>query len=523
MQTAIVMFRQRSSIKTILRILPISSSSPLFLNLISYPSRFCTKVGLKESKLDDPSSLSWRVEKLLRGESVVSAFQSWMGEGLPIQRGDISQAINRLRMLRLNKRALEVMEWVIRERPYKPKELDYSYLLEFTIKLHGVPHGESLFSRIPDEFQNDLLYNNLVIACLNQGKIRISLAYMKQMRVLGYPISHLVFNRLIVLHSTHKRKKNIPKILTQMKADGVAPHVSTYNILLKIEANQHNIERLGTVFDQMKRAKVEPNEITYCILATAHAVARLNVVAETYADALEKFKTEKNWATLDALLILYGHLGKEVELERTWEAVQNLPYLSYKSIMLAIEAFGRLGRVERAEDLWSEMRSRQHSKSTEEFNSIMSVYCKHGLIDKATELLKEMKANGCTPNAPTYLHLTLGCLKGGLIEKAMKTFEAGTDQTIARSVKRSISWLETTLSIVQVFADMGDVENAKKFFGDLKEARYSKYTFVCNSLIKAFVKARVYEPDLLKSMILGGARPDAETYCLVKLVEEFRT
>lgn len=55
-----------------------------------------------------PKSLSLRIEKLARGESVGLAFQSWMREGFPIHRGDIFHAINRLRKLKLNKRALEV-------------------------------------------------------------------------------------------------------------------------------------------------------------------------------------------------------------------------------------------------------------------------------------------------------------------------------------------------------------------------------------------------------------------------------
>ena len=46
--------------------------------------------------------------------------------------------------------------------------------------------------------------------------------------------------------------------------------------------------------------------------------------------------------------------------------------------------------------------------------------------------------------------------------------------------------------------------------------------FVYNTLIKAYVKARIYEPNLLRRMILGGARPDRETYSLLKLAEQFR-
>lgn len=415
------------------------------------------------------------------------------------------------------------MEWVIRERPYRPKELDYSYLLEFTTKLHGIPQGEKLFSCVPTEFQNDLLYNNLVIACLDRGTLRLPLAYMKKMRELGHPISYLVFNRLIILHSSSRRKKLIPKILTQMKADKVSPHVSTYNILMKVEANEHNIEGLMKTYGDMKRACVEPNEISYCIIAIAHAVARLYTVAEAYVESIEKSITGNNWSTLDVLIMLYGYLGKGKEIERNWGIVQDLPHVRSKSYILAIEAFGRIGQLSRAEELWLEMKSRKGLKSTEQFNSIISVYCKHGDIKKASGLFREIGMNECKPNAITFRHLSLGCLKAGLMMEALKTLELGMDMTTTNVVRNSTPWLETTLSIMEMFAEKGDVGNVEKLFEELRKAKYTRHTFVCNALIKAYVKAKIYDSNLLKRMILGGARPDSETYSLMKLAEQFRT
>nr|GMD29324.1 pentatricopeptide repeat-containing protein At1g07590, mitochondrial [Ipomoea batatas] len=468
------------------------------------------------------NSLSSRIEKLPRGEPIGSAFQSWMGDGFSIHRGHIFHAINRLRRLNSTKRALEVMEWVIRERPYRPKELDYSYLLEFTSRLHGVSQAESLFRRIPSEFQNELLYNNLVLVCLDRGLIRLSLAYMKKMRELGHRISHLVFNRLIILHSAPGRRKSVPKILIQMKADKVTPHVSTFNILLKIEANEHNIEGLVKVFNDMKRAKVQPNEVTYCILATAHAVARLYTVCEAYVEAVEKSATGKNWSTLDILVILYGYLGKQKELERTWGITRELPHVKSKSYMLAIEAFGRIGDLNRAEGLWMEMKLEKGLKSIEQFNSMIAVYCKHGLVTKATGLYKEMEACGLKANSITFRHLALGCLKAGLVKEAMKTIDLEMDMTTSIKVKRSIPWLETTLSIIEILADNGELRIVEKLFEELKKAKYTRYTFVYNALIKSYVKAKVYDPNLLKRMVLGGARPDSETYSLLKLTEQFQ-
>ncbi|XP_038707844.1 pentatricopeptide repeat-containing protein At1g07590, mitochondrial isoform X2 [Tripterygium wilfordii] len=463
------------------------------------------------------------IESLQRGNLVGSAVQNWMGEGLPVQRGDIYHAINRLRKLRFNKRALELMEWVIRERPYRPTELDYSYMLEFTIKLHGVSQGERLFSHVPAEFQNELLYNNLVIGCLDKGMITRPYAYMRKMRELGSSISHLVFNRLIILHSSPRRKKMIPKILTQMKADKVTAHVSTFNILMKIEANEHNIEGLVKVFNDMKQAKVEPDEVSFCILATAHAIARLHTVAEAHVENVEKSLTGNNWSTYDVLMILYGYLQKDKDLERTWAIVQGLLHVRAKSYILAIEAFGRIGQLSRAEELWLEMKSTKGLKSTEQFNCIISVYSKVGLIKKASGVFRELLENGCKPNAMTYQHLALGCLKAGLVEETLKTLEMGRELATSDRVKRSTPWLETTLSIIELFSEKGDVDNVEKLFEELVKAKYTKYTFVYNTLIKAYVKAKIYDPNFLRRMILGGARPDAETYSLIKLAEQFQT
>uniref|UniRef100_A0A7N0UL36 Pentatricopeptide repeat-containing protein n=1 Tax=Kalanchoe fedtschenkoi TaxID=63787 RepID=A0A7N0UL36_KALFE len=490
----------------------------------------CTQVEISPTEASsgseredgEPSCLSRRIERLPRGVSVGSVFQGWMGEGLPVHRGDVFHAINRLRKRKLHKRALEVMGWVIRERPYRPRELDYSYLLEFTTKLHGVAQGEKLFSCIPAEFRNELLFNNLVIACLDKGLIRLSLEYMKKMRELGHPISHLAFNRLIILHSSPGRRKSVKKILLQMKADKVAPHVSTYNILMKIEANERNVDGLVKVLGDMRRVSVAPNEISYCILAMAHAVARLYSVAESYVEDVEKSMTGDNWSTLDVLIILYGYLGQANQVERTWSAVRKLQNVRAKSYMLMIEATGRICDIARAEELWAEMKSAKGLKLTDQFNSMISVYCRHGMIAKASKLYKEMKASGLNPNSITYRNLALGCLKADMVDEAFKTLDLETGVGTSRRVKMSTPWLETTLGMVEVFAEKGDVGNAEKLFEDLKRGSFTRYTFVYNTLMKAYVRAKIYQPNLLRRMILGGARPDSESYSLMKLVEQFQ-
>ncbi|GLT87157.1 hypothetical protein SLE2022_052550 [Rubroshorea leprosula] len=134
-----------------------------------------------------------------------------------------------------------------------------------------------------------------------------------------------------------------------------------------------------------------------------------------------------------------------------------------------------------------------------------------------------MKTNGCKPISITCRHLALGCLKAGLLGEGLKTLDLGKNLTTSKRVRNSTPWLETTLSMIEIFAEKGDVKNAEKLLEELKEAKYIRCTFFYNALIKAYVRAKIYDPNLLKGMILEGARPDAETYSLLKLIVHFGT
>lgn len=91
------------------------SSTSSTVNTVPFRFNFlCThtldnsSANVVESELEAPKCLSLRIERIPKGESVGYAFSSWMGDGFPVHRGDIFHAINRLRKLERNKRALEV-------------------------------------------------------------------------------------------------------------------------------------------------------------------------------------------------------------------------------------------------------------------------------------------------------------------------------------------------------------------------------------------------------------------------------
>lgn len=120
MRSIIALVRQRECFGQAIRRTTCVPSSPavnqtnfqassFLTTLISSPkSPEETCIGSDEEEEEPNKCLSVRIEKLPKGVTVGSALQSWMGDGFPVHGGDVYHAINRLRKLGRNKRALEV-------------------------------------------------------------------------------------------------------------------------------------------------------------------------------------------------------------------------------------------------------------------------------------------------------------------------------------------------------------------------------------------------------------------------------
>lgn len=170
--------------------------------------------------------------------------------------------------------------------------------------------------------------------------MRFVLGYMKKMREFGYCILYLVYNCFIICNLVLGRRKFIVKDFVLMKVDKVVFYVLMYYILMKFEVNEYNVDGVLKVFEGMKKVGVEVNEVLYCILVMVYVVVRLYMVVEVYMEEIERIIIGDNWLMLDVLMILYGCLGKEKEVERVWNVVKGFYYVRLKSYLLVMEVFG---------------------------------------------------------------------------------------------------------------------------------------------------------------------------------------
>ncbi|GMY22572.1 pentatricopeptide repeat-containing protein At2g03880, mitochondrial [Fagus crenata] len=285
-------------------------------------------------------------------------------------------------------------------------------------------------------------------------------------------------------------------------SNGYQPKTFLINVLLNMYVKFNLLDEAQALFDQMP----ERNVVSWTTMISAYTNAKLNTKALKFLILMLREGVMPNMFTYSSVL-------------RACDGLSNLTQLHCSIIKAGLESdvFSTLTSILRA------CTGLALLELGRQFNCMISVYCKHGLIDKASRLFMEMEMNDCRPNSITYRYLGLGCLKADLVEEALRTLELGMDLTTTKIVKNSTPWLETTLSIVEIFAENGALVNVEKLFAELIKARYTRYTFVYNTLLKAYVNVKKYDPNFLRRMILGGARPDAETYSMMKLAEQFQS
>eukprot|EP00249_Psilotum_nudum_P010027 c22291_g1_i1 orf=228-2036(+) len=461
--------------------------------------------------------------KQVRNKAVLKLILDWIAEGHRPQRRDITAVITVLRRQNRFAEALEVSEWLLKEKPFNLGELDYACWIYLVGKVHGLQNAEDLLIQVPSKFRKGMAYESLVEISFDEDNISDTVRLMKKMKDLKIPIKTFSYNILIMLYHRNKRESEIPVLLNDMNKDGVTCNIHTYNILIRMMAKNHDIKGMEEIMETIKSdACVEPDHVTYMTLASAYLEAGFSEKAEAAAKEVEK----KNFRgmrrrTVDQLMLVYAYLGKLVDVEWVYHhARKSLPFLPLNTFVSAIEAFGELGCIDRAEQVVEEMVHERGWHHVKQFNAILGAYVRNGLMEKAEEVLRQLQASSHQPNAITLNYLLLGYLKASQMEKALDTMKAARNVVTTKEITETKPWLRTTLAIIDLFADKGDVEHAEVFFQDLETENLCKYPKAYNILLKAYVKARRPVDDFLTRMSMHSVIPNAETYKLLEQLDE---
>lgn len=435
------------------------------------------------------SSLLQRL-KVPRNQCVVPVLQSWIEAGNELGVYEMKIACTRLKCQKKYKQALEVADWILKEKPFELVESHYAWWLYYRGKVHGYEEAEKAFSLIPPEFQKEVIYCRLFDIYLEYDKVDEAEGIIKRMKDQQVSVPVYICNNLITFYDKNFSQVKIPALLEVMEKEKISFNKETYNVLLACNLRDSDGKGMESMFGLMKAdMSVKPDFVSYTTVASAYLFAGQNEKALAALQEAER-DLEEHPATvkkLMKLMSLYGSLKKGEDVDRLYQRLKCIPgQRSVLSYLCAIEAYGEAGLVDSSEEIMKEMELQRGFNNRVQYNALIGMYCKNGMVKKAEKVLKKLH----NPNIITYTYLLLGYLKTEQLEKVASIFKnVETDiRAIAFDCQFFLSrrLVLTMHDIVGFLGEKGDEKHAKALLHALEASNFQNFPRSYHFIRKAY-------------------------------------
>ncbi|XP_061364803.1 pentatricopeptide repeat-containing protein At1g80270, mitochondrial-like [Gastrolobium bilobum] len=477
---------------------------------------------LSDNEIDEPTKKkppSGRVEVELfkeivkaPGLSVHSALDKWVEEGKELSREEISQAMLALRRRNMYGRALQLSEWLESKKQLEFSERDYASRVDLIAKIRGLQKAEVYIETIPESFRGEIIYRTLLANCVSQNKWKKGEEIFSKMKDLNFPVTAFACNQLLLMYKRNDKKK-IADVLLLMENKNVKPSPLTYKILIDMKGKSHDIAGMDQIIDTMKAEGIEPDDHTKAVLIGHYISAGLHDKAETSLKEMEGENLTENWWVCRTLLPLYADLGKPDEVARVWKVCEK--HLRIEDCMAAIEAWGKLKKIDEAEAVF-EIMLKRWKLSSKNCSVLLKIYANNKLLSKGKDLIKQMGDSGCRIGPFTWDAIVKLYVQAGEVEKAESVLQKATQQSQLKPM------LSTFMAILEQYAKRGDIHNSEKIFVRMRQAGYISRATQYQVLMEAYINAKLPAYGIRERMKGDNVFPNKNLRNLLAQVDGFR-
>ncbi|KAB5565023.1 hypothetical protein DKX38_005077 [Salix brachista] len=446
--------------------------------------------------------------------NIVDFFSKFTEEGNELSRGDIYLITDHLRKKQLYWKALQFSEWLERSKQTDFTERDYACHLDCIAKTLGLWKAEKFIDKIPESFRGKLVYQTLLASCVSVLNIKKAESVFQKMRDLGFPITVDACEQMIIIYKRLEKKK-IPNILLMMKDQNIKPSFLTYKLLIDAKCQFNDTTGMEKLVAAMKNEGMELDVFALAVIARHYISMGLKDKADLMLNEIEKRKQKGGGlGARRALLPLYASLGKADEVGRIWKECKADPKQS--ECIAAIQAWGKLGKVEEAEAV-SEMMLQTWKNPTFGYHtSILNVYIDNNLTSKGKDLVEQMGDIGSWAGPLTWDALVRLYIKAGDVEKAHSIL-----LKVAR-MKRKRPLYTTYIAVMEHYAKRGDIHNTEKLFQSMRELGYTARFKPFEILVDAYINAKTPIYGLRARMKADNLYPKKEFAGKMAVVDCFR-
>ncbi|XP_057947806.1 pentatricopeptide repeat-containing protein At1g80270, mitochondrial-like [Malania oleifera] len=474
-----------------------------------------TETVVSEKKPDSkrvPSEL-FKAVMAAPGLSIHNALDKWVEEGKELSRAEISLAMLNLRKRRMYGRALQLYEWLETNKQIDFVERDYASRLDLIAKIRGLQKAEQYIEKIPQSFRGEVIYRTLLANCVATSNVKKAEQLFNKMKDLEFPITSFACNQLLLLYKRIDKKK-IADVLLLMEKENVKPSLFTYRILIDTKGQSNDITGMDQIVETMKDEGIEPDISTQALIAKHYISGGLKEKAEAVLKEMEGSNIRENRGACRALLPLYAALGKADDVGRLWKVCEANPRLD--DCMAAIEAWGKLKKIEEAEAVFDRMVKTWKKLASRHYSALLKVYANHKMLTKGKDLVKRMADSGARIGPLTWDALVKLFVEAGEVEKADSVLQKAAHQNQLRPMFCSF------MAIMDQYAKRGDVHNSEKIFHRMRQAGYVARARQFQALVQAYINAKAPAYGMRERMKADNIFPNKTLASQLVLVDAFR-
>ncbi|KZV32292.1 hypothetical protein F511_19138 [Dorcoceras hygrometricum] len=461
-----------------------------------------TEADTGKRRYPETKATSTLIRGILDGRaiSMKEICEKWVEEGNEVTQTEVSLTMLELRKRRLFLKALQLSKWLESSKRLDFLENNYASCVDLLAKVRGLLRAERYVEQIPESFRGELVYRTLLANSVAATDVKKSEDIFAKMKNLGLPLTVFSCNQMLLLYKRTSDEK-IADVLLLMQKENIKPSVLTYQVLIEIKGKCKDISGMEQILETMKAEGVKPNTRMLVFLARYYISVGLKDKAVAMLKEVEGDDINENLAICPVLLPIYASLGREDEVGRIWKACESHP--GWEECMAAIDAWGQLRKIEKAEAAFDLIVKKLKKKSVKHFTALLKVYADNKMFAKAKNLVEQMEASGCYLNPVNWDAIVKLYLKTGEVEKADNFLEKAAQQSRRRPLIYSYT------AIMDQYANRGDIHNAERLFLRMRNTGYAARFRQYNTLLLAYEKAKAPPYGFIERVNGDGLSPSA--------------
>lgn len=408
---------------------------------------------------------------------------------------------------------LQLSEWLEEHKQIEFVERDYASRVDLIAKVRGLYKAEKYIETIPASFRGEVIYRTLLANAVSTHNLKKSEEIFNKMKDLEFPVTPFTCNQLLLIYKRLDKKK-MADVLLLMEKENVKPTAFTYKLLIDTKGQCNDMTGMDQVYETMKAEGFEPDITVKATLAKHYAAGGLKEKAEAVLKDMEGGNLKENRWACQALLPLYAELGQVDEVERVWKVCESNPRL--QECMAAIEAWGKLNKIEEAEAVFEKMSNTFKKLSSKHYYVLLKVYANGKKLTKGKDLVKRMADSNCDIGPLTWDALVKLYVGAGELEKADSMLQK------AAQTNRMKPLFNSYMTIMEQYSKKGDTHNAEKIFYRMRQAGYTARLRQFQSLIQAYINAKTSPYGIWERMKADNIFPNKSLLAQLAQVDPFK-